>query len=135
MRANSGGSIINTASISGLAGDRGVAPYNASKGAVINYTRSVAIELAPANIRVNAVCPGLIQTAMTAPMKDYPGLAEEYVGRIPMGRPGEPEEIAEMIAFLASDAASYVTGSVMVVDGGVTADLGQPDFISVFSSV
>lgn len=124
---NPGSTIVNTASISGLGGDYRFAAYNAAKGAVINYTRSLAMDHARDGIRVNALCPGLIDTPITAATKEIPGLLEDWVSRIPMGRAAQPEEMAEVVAFLASDAASYVTGTIMVADGGTTACTGQPE--------
>ena len=122
-----GGAIVNTASISGLAGDYGYTAYNAAKGAVINYTRALAIDHAREGIRVNALCPGLIETPLTAAAKVLPGLEAAWHDAIPMGRPGTAAEMAEVIAFLASDAASYMTGSIVVADGGQSAWTGQPD--------
>ena len=119
--------IVNTASISGTAGDYGFTAYNAAKAGVINYTRSLALDHARDGIRVNALCPGLIATPLTAGAAAMPGLEAAWHDTIPMGRPGSPEEIAEVIAFLASDAASYVTGTIMVADGGQTAWTGQPN--------
>jgi meso-butanediol dehydrogenase/(S,S)-butanediol dehydrogenase/diacetyl reductase len=122
-----GGVIVNTASISGLGGDYGFTAYNAAKAAVINYTRSLAVDHAREGIRANALCPGLIATPITAGRHDLPGLADHWHDTIPMGRPGTPEEMAEVVAFLASDAASYVTGAMIAADGGQTAWTGQPD--------
>ena len=122
-----GSSIVNTASISGLGGDYRFAAYNAAKGAVINYTRALAMDHARDGIRVNALCPGLIDTPITAATKEIPGLLEDWVSRIPMGRAAQPEEMASVVAFLVSDAASYVTGTIMVADGGTTACTGQPE--------
>jgi meso-butanediol dehydrogenase / (S,S)-butanediol dehydrogenase / diacetyl reductase len=126
MRAQ-GGAIVNIASISGLVGDYGMGVYNASKGAVINYTRSLALDCARDSIRVNALCPGLIETAMTALTVARPEDREAWLGPIPLGRMGQPEEMASVIAFLASDEASYMTGSIITADGGVTAHTGQPN--------
>lgn len=122
-----GGAIVNTASISGLGGDYGFTAYNAAKGAVINYTRALAVDHAAEGIRVNALCPGLIETQLTEGLISMPDLLDRWVGGIPMKRAAKPEEMAEVIAFLASDAASYVTGSIIVADGGKMAWTGQPD--------
>ena len=122
------GTIVNIASISGLAGDHAMAAYNASKGAVVNYTRALAVDCAKDGIRVNAVCPGLIATDIASAGLADPADREFWFGRIPMGRAGRPEEIASLVAFLASDEASYMTGSNVVADGGVTAHTGQPNF-------
>lgn len=128
MKRGGGGAIVNTASISGLAGDYGFSAYNAAKAGVINYTRTLAIDHAKDNIRVNALCPGLIDTPLTAGLKAIQGLERHWTGLIPMGRAGRPDEMAAVIQFLASDEASYVTGSIVVADGGVTAHTGQPQF-------
>ncbi len=131
MRANPGGSsgaIVNIASISGLLGDYGMSAYNASKGAVVNLTRSLALETAQYGIRVNAVCPGLIDTPMSAPGLQRQEDLDFWLERIPLGRRGLPAEMASVAAFLASDDASYVTGTNIAADGGVTAHTGQPNF-------
>jgi meso-butanediol dehydrogenase / (S,S)-butanediol dehydrogenase / diacetyl reductase len=122
------GVIVNTASISGLFGDSGFAAYNAAKGAVVNLTRTLAIDHAPDGIRVNAVCPGLVVTPLARHLHGSAEILAEYEKRVPMGRPAQPEEIASAIAFLASSDASYITGAMLVVDGGLTAGTGQPDF-------
>jgi meso-butanediol dehydrogenase/(S,S)-butanediol dehydrogenase/diacetyl reductase len=121
FREAGGGIIVNTASISGIAGDYATPSYNAAKAGVVNLTRSLAIEHADQNIRVNCVCPGPIDT-------EVPGILEEYAKAIPMGRLGSSAEVAGTIAFLASDDAAYVTGHALVVDGGLTACTGQPNF-------
>jgi meso-butanediol dehydrogenase/(S,S)-butanediol dehydrogenase/diacetyl reductase len=123
-----GGAIVNTASISGLYGDYGLGAYNAAKAAVANYTRTLALDHARDKIRVNAVCPGPIATALVTPLLGVPGLQEEYARQIPLGRLGQPEEIANVVAFLASDEASYMTGALVVIDGGITAATGQANF-------
>ncbi len=135
LRAVGGGVIVNTASISGTGGDYGLAAYNAAKGAVLNYTRALAIDHARENIRVNSVCPGAIDTTLTAPMLAVPRLVKEYGRVIPMGRIGRSEEIAGVVAFLASDDASYITGAAIVVDGGLTAATGQPNFTRAIESL
>jgi meso-butanediol dehydrogenase / (S,S)-butanediol dehydrogenase / diacetyl reductase len=120
------GCVVNTCSISGLLGDYGLVAYATAKGAVANLTRTLAIDHAPEGVRVNSVCPGGVRTPMLQRVLDE-HLAH-YAELVPMGRPGEPAEIAAAIAFLASDDASYITGHNLVVDGGVTAATGQPNF-------
>jgi meso-butanediol dehydrogenase/(S,S)-butanediol dehydrogenase/diacetyl reductase len=122
-----GGAIVNIASISGLGGDYGMGVYNASKGAVINYTRSLALDCARDGIRVNALCPGLVLTAMSQLALARPDDRETWLATIPLGRPGRPEEMAAVVAFLASDDASFMTGAILAADGGVTAHTGQPN--------
>ena len=122
-----GGAIVNIASISGLAGDYGMGVYNASKGAVINYTRSLALDCARDGIRVNALCPGLIETAISAATLARPEDRAAWIEPIPLGRTGTPEEMAAVVAFLASDDAGYMTGSIVTADGGTTAHTGQPN--------
>jgi meso-butanediol dehydrogenase/(S,S)-butanediol dehydrogenase/diacetyl reductase len=126
MRKVGGGAIINTASASGMAGDYGFAAYNAAKGGVINYTRACAIDHARENIRVNAVCPGPVETPIFMGITEIPGLPEAWRKTVPAGRFAKAEEIAAVVAFLASDDASYVTGAIVPVDGGLTAHTGQP---------
>jgi meso-butanediol dehydrogenase/(S,S)-butanediol dehydrogenase/diacetyl reductase len=133
LRRAGGGAIVNTASISGLGGDYGLAAYNAAKGAVVNYTRAAALEVAREGIRVNAVCPGPIETALATPLLRHPKVAPEYARAIPMGRVGRAEEVAAAAAFLASEDASYITGAMLVVDGGLLAATGQPDFYSLLA--
>ena len=122
-----GGAIINNATISGLGGDHAMSAYNAAKGGLVNYTRSLAVDHALDGIRVNAICPGYIATPLAAAIAQMPALQEAWVSSIPMRRPGTAEEIAKVVAFLASDDASYITGVCLPVDGGVTAWTGQPD--------
>jgi NAD(P)-dependent dehydrogenase (short-subunit alcohol dehydrogenase family) len=112
-----GGSIVLTASTNGFVAEAGMAAYNATKGALIMLARSMAVDLAPHGIRANAVAPGTILSEITRPMVEsgFP------FGGIPLGRIGQPEEVAAAILFLASDESSYVTGEVLVVDGGQTA--------------
>jgi meso-butanediol dehydrogenase/(S,S)-butanediol dehydrogenase/diacetyl reductase len=135
MRRTGGGAIVNTASISGLFGDYAFTAYNAAKGAVVNYTRALAIDHARDNIRVNALCPGLIDTPLTEAAKQLQGVFEAWTETIPMRRAGTPQEMAKVVAFLASDDASYVTGAMLVADGGKTAHTGQPDLRGVLSEI
>jgi meso-butanediol dehydrogenase/(S,S)-butanediol dehydrogenase/diacetyl reductase len=121
------GAIINTGSVSGLAGDYGLGAYNAIKAGVINLTRTTAIEYARKGIRCNAVCPGAILTPpILKTRRAMPELAGKTEAAIPMGRYGEPVEIANVVLFLASDEASYVNGTFIVADGGLTAHTGIP---------
>ena len=122
MKAAGGGSIVNISSISGIVGQDNVnAGYNASKGAVRIFTKAAAVQYAKENIRVNSIHPGPIATPMTAEGRADPERVALTAERTPLGRYGEPEEVANAVLFLASDEASYVTGSEIVVDGGYTA--------------
>ena len=122
MKEAGGGSIVNISSISGIVGQDNVnAGYNASKGAVRIFTKAAAVQYAKENIRVNSIHPGPIATPMTAEGRADPERVALTVERTPLGRYGEPEEVANAVLFLASDEASYVTGSEIVVDGGYTA--------------
>jgi meso-butanediol dehydrogenase / (S,S)-butanediol dehydrogenase / diacetyl reductase len=118
------GVIVNTASTAGLVGDTGVAAYNASKAAVVNFTRHLTAEYAHRGIRANCVCPGWIPTGFNAPIFDAaPELDEDAVvaATVPAGRQGTAEEVASAVAFLASDDAAYVHGQALAIDGGLTA--------------
>jgi meso-butanediol dehydrogenase/(S,S)-butanediol dehydrogenase/diacetyl reductase len=123
----SGGAGGAIASISGLGGDFAMGAYNASKGAVVNYTRSLALDCARDGIRVNALCPGLIATDLAMGAVADPVDAAFWFDRIPLGRAGRAEEMAAVATFLASDDASYMTGSIVTADGGITAHTGQPN--------
>ncbi len=112
-----GGSIVNIASTSGVVGQIGQANYSASKGAMISFSKSCAKEYANKGIRVNVVAPGFIETKMT--QKNMKQLKEKYLEYIPMERFGQVEEVAQVVTFLASDRASYITGKCLVVDGGL----------------
>jgi meso-butanediol dehydrogenase/(S,S)-butanediol dehydrogenase/diacetyl reductase len=127
MRRTGGGAIVNVASISGLLGDYAMDAYNASKGAVVNYTRTLALNGARDGIRVNALCPGLVATEMAAAAVADPVDREFWFERIPLGRAAQPAEMAAVAAFLASDDASYMTGAIVAADGGITAHTGQPN--------
>jgi meso-butanediol dehydrogenase / (S,S)-butanediol dehydrogenase / diacetyl reductase len=127
MQRQGGGAIVNTASISGLFGDYGIAAYNAMKAGVANFTRVVAMEYAGDNIRCNCICPGAIDTPLLQrSLTTIQGFADATLAAIPMGRLGRPEEMANVVLFLASDLASYVTGAAIVADGGLTAKTGIP---------
>ncbi len=115
------GRIINISSIVGLTGNAGQANYVASKAALIGFTRSVALEVGSRNITCNAIAPGLIETDMTRALPD--NLREYALQRIPLGRFGTPEEVAFGVLFLCSDYASYITGQVLTIDGGLTVGL------------
>jgi 3-oxoacyl-[acyl-carrier protein] reductase len=121
MAVRKKGVVVNMASKNGLDGEFGYAHYNASKGGVIMLTKTMALELAHLGIRVNAVCPGYIQTPMSMEI-DPPEFTENFVKQyIPMNRPGKVEEIAPLFLFLASEETSFMTGQVIVADGGQLA--------------
>ena len=122
MLEQGGGSIVNTASIMGLVGGSRSPSYGASKHGVVGLTRNAAVQYAQSGIRVNAVCPGYIRTPMTEQGSLLgPGNEERIIARHPIGRLGAPQEIAETVVWLCSDAASFVTGHAMTVDGGYVA--------------
>jgi NAD(P)-dependent dehydrogenase (short-subunit alcohol dehydrogenase family) len=121
MRKVGGGSIINISSIYGIVGSVGSTAYHAAKGAIRIFTKSAAVQYASENIRVNSVHPGFIATPLTRPGFDDLERQEFMLSRIPMGRIGDPYEIAKGIVYLASDESSYMTGSELVIDGGMTA--------------
>ncbi|MFC3798237.1 SDR family NAD(P)-dependent oxidoreductase [Cohnella sp. GCM10012308] len=121
MKARGGGVIINMASTNGLAGEAKYAHYNASKGAVVLLTKTMAIELGAGGIRVNAVCPGYIQTPMSEAIDDPAFVARYIDAHIPLGRVGQPSDISGIFAFLASDDAAFVHGACIVADGGQLA--------------
>ena len=121
LRKAGGGSIINISSIYGIVGSETSAAYHASKGAVRIFTKSAAIQYANEGIRVNSVHPGFVDSPMTAASHALPEVHDLRVGRTPLGRMGTPEDIAAGILYLASDESSFVTGSELVIDGGMTA--------------
>jgi len=124
--ANPGSAIVGISSIEGLIGHGNIPAYTASKHALIGLTRSLAARLGPEGIRINAVCPGYIATPMFLPtVEGNPETRARFERAIPLGRLGEPEEIGRLVRFLCSDDASYIHGTALVVDGGVTAVGGQ----------
>jgi NAD(P)-dependent dehydrogenase (short-subunit alcohol dehydrogenase family) len=121
MLHHGGGTIVNTASAAGLVGGRGMSAYVASKHGVVGLTKTAALEYAQQGIRVNCVCPGVIHTPMTERGLSDPELRARIIATEPIGRVGTPEEVAEAVVWLCSDAASFVTGHTMTVDGGYVA--------------
>ena len=122
MLKQGGGVIVNAGSDAGLAGRPRLLAYSASKGGVIQLTRTASLEYVRSNIRINAVCPGLILTPLVEDQrKRDPELVADLIEQLPAGRAGEPEEVAEVVIWLCSDAASFVTGHLMAVDGGTLA--------------
>ena len=119
MTRNGGGSIVNIASVAALVGLSGSIPYQASKAAVLGLTRGAAVSYGPDNIRVNAICPGLVVTGMTESAS--PAAVEALKARIPLGRDGRPDEVSAAVLFLASDESSYITGVALPIDGGFVA--------------
>ncbi len=129
MQKRKSGAIVNTASVAGIRSGAGGNAYSASKAALINFTQTSACDLGGFNVRVNAVCPGLIETGMTKPVFDYAreaGKESKLGSRCELRRFGRPEEVAAAILFLSSDEASYITGQALPVDGGNTASLNLP---------
>ncbi|WP_018963626.1 SDR family NAD(P)-dependent oxidoreductase [Coprothermobacter platensis] len=120
---NGGGAVINTSSILALMGGQGLsfAAHSATKGAIISFSRQLAVEYAPHNIRVNVICPGMVEADITKPFIEQPEVVQQWINRHLIKRLGKPEDIAYAALYLASDEASWVTGSVLVVDGGWTA--------------
>jgi meso-butanediol dehydrogenase/(S,S)-butanediol dehydrogenase/diacetyl reductase len=124
--AESGGSLVAVSSVSGDRGDWNQAAYNATKAAITNFVRSLALDWGERGVRLNAVAPAFTLTELTEGVgRDEQSLAP-FVNRIALGRPGQPEDVAPPVLFLASDAARYVTGVVLPVDGGTSASTGQP---------
>ena len=122
IAAKRGGRIVNIASVYGVVGRRERVAYTAAKAGVVNVTRSVALELAPHGITVNAIGPSLVETDLTRErMRTIPGYREEELARTPLGRIGTPEDVASAAVFFASDAASFITGQTLLVDGGTSA--------------
>ncbi len=131
MVAQKSGAIVNTASVAGIRGSVGLTAYNAAKHGVVGITRGAALELAPSGVRVNCICPGIIDTPLVAVAFGATEAIRESMHRFhPLGRMGKPEEIARCVLFLASDDASFVTGHALVVDGGVSAGVGNTEGIT-----
>jgi NAD(P)-dependent dehydrogenase (short-subunit alcohol dehydrogenase family) len=129
LRAAGGGAIVNMASVSGLRPTRGEAPYSAAKAGAIALTMSAALEYGPDQIRVNAVSPGFIHTALTGFAFDDPTYLGPIEARTPLGRAGEPDDVANVVVFLCSPLAGYVTGQNLVVDGGSVLPSAQVDHL------
>jgi NAD(P)-dependent dehydrogenase (short-subunit alcohol dehydrogenase family) len=121
MLAAGGGAIVNTASVAGLVGERGIGAYAASKHGVVGLTRTAALDYIDKGIRINAICPGATRTPLLAAWFQDPKVEQFILSRHPIGRIGEPEEIARAALFLASDDASFIVGQALAVDGGLTA--------------
>lgn len=120
MKASSGTAIVNTASVTSIVADKGMASYVASKHGAAGLTKAAALDLIEFGIRVNAICPGITDTPLIAGSLAQPGVREYFDSMQPIGRLARPEEIADAALFLASDAASFAVGSILVVDGGMT---------------
>ena len=120
------GSIVNVGSVSGTGGDWGMAAYNAAKGAVVNLTNAMALDLGADGVRVNAVHPSLTATEMSEGIRENEEVMDKFRDRIPMGRPADPAEVGDVIAFLAGHDARFVSGAHIPVDGGLGASNGQP---------
>jgi len=127
MVGQGSGAIVNTSSIAGLRGNQGNGAYATAKAGLLNFTRVIALEYAYAGIRCNAITPGVIDTPLVRAMD--PARLDALLKSVPLGRPGRPEEIANMALFLASDLASFITGGTFVVDGGQTCQTGLPSQI------
>jgi meso-butanediol dehydrogenase / (S,S)-butanediol dehydrogenase / diacetyl reductase len=125
------GSIINISSVSGLGGDWGLSSYNAAKGAITNFTRSLALEYGFRGVRINAVAPSLTSTEATVEIEKSEAVMAAFRDRLPIGRSATPGEVAGVIAFLASEDARFINGVNLPIDGGLHASNGQPNFLSL----
>jgi NAD(P)-dependent dehydrogenase (short-subunit alcohol dehydrogenase family) len=126
LKQGSGGAIVNMASINGLVGAVGAAAYSASKHGVIGLTQTAALENAKCGVRINAVCPGFIETPMADRIFRVPGLHKYVLSCHPIGRLGRPTEIADAVVWMCSDRASFMTGQSLVLDGGLLAGPSSP---------
>jgi meso-butanediol dehydrogenase/(S,S)-butanediol dehydrogenase/diacetyl reductase len=126
------GSIINVSSVSGLGGDWGLSSYNAAKGAITNFTRSLALEYGSRGVRINAVAPSLTSTEASVDLENSASVMAAFRERLPIGRSATPDEVAGVIAFLASEDARFINGVNLPIDGGLHASNGQPNFLSLF---
>ena len=120
MQKIGGGVIINISSLAGIRGKEGTLAYTASKHGVIGMTKTAALEYAKEGIRINAICPGLTESGMTAGLDHYPDLAKQLIDQIPMGHMGQSQNIADAVVWLCDNTASFITGHVLVIDGGQT---------------
>lgn len=135
LRQRGGGSIVNIASVSGVRGDYGFAAYNAAKAGVINLSRTLALDHGHENIRTIAVCPGYIDTPLTAAAGAIDAIHDDWLQRIPLHRAGTAEDIAQLVVFLLSPAASYITGTEIVIDGGLGSSNNQPNIPGIFAAM
>jgi meso-butanediol dehydrogenase/(S,S)-butanediol dehydrogenase/diacetyl reductase len=135
LRKRGGGTIINIASLSGIRADYGFAAYNAAKAGVINLTRTLALDHAQENIRATAVCPGYIATPLTAAAGSVDAIHDDWLTRIPLQRAGTADEVAQLIVFLLSPASSYITGTEIVIDGGLGSSNNQPNIPGIFNAM
>ena len=134
LRMDDGGSIIITASLNAVQPGPGMSAYCSSKAAVAMLAEVAALELGPSGIRVNAVAPGFVRTPLTEPSFALSGITDGYVENTPMGRYAQPEEIAGLVAYLASDEASFISGSLQLIDGGAHTKK-YPDLIEILNSM